>query len=137
MTSGTELIPLHQAELHNWMRVGMFLIGQIYADGKGRFADGTDIHTSNIVQIEGDLAHTKNTTYKLVNEYKGKAKYPPLTQEQVENLVRTAPERHRAMIERLDKDEAFQAMIRGEPHPAIERRRIIIEDYKKLIGETE
>jgi hypothetical protein len=47
---------------------GVTLIwGDIYNDTKGRFADGTHIHTSPIksVDFEEKVVHTKNSTYNL------------------------------------------------------------------------
>lgn len=43
------------------------LYGDIYGDRKGRFADGTNIHTSLIVKIDGDVALTLNSAYRLID----------------------------------------------------------------------
>ena len=57
--------------LKNWelKRVGDAVVawGEIYNDVKGRFKDGTYIHTSRIVvaDLERGLIQTKNSVYKL------------------------------------------------------------------------
>lgn len=57
--------------LKNWrfQRVGNAVVawGEIYNDIKGRFKDGTSIHTSRIVvaDFERGLIQTKNSVYKL------------------------------------------------------------------------
>jgi hypothetical protein len=57
--------------LKNWelKRVGDVVVawGNIYNDVKGRFKDGTYIHTSRIVvaDLERGLIQTKNSVYKL------------------------------------------------------------------------
>ena len=57
--------------LKNWelKRVGDAVVawGKIYNDVKGRFKDGTYIHTSRIfvADLERGLIQTKNSVYKL------------------------------------------------------------------------
>lgn len=58
------------ATLKRWWRLGDFLIGNIYGDTKGRFADGTEVRTSRIagttpVLKQGDLVQTANSLYLL------------------------------------------------------------------------
>lgn len=42
------------------------VLGRILEDRKGRFPDGTHIHTSHVDRIEGDLVHTRNSVYRLI-----------------------------------------------------------------------
>ena len=58
----------YDAELHGCVAWGGGLLGRIYSDKKGRFADGTLVATSSIVEQVGDIVMTKNSTYKLVGE---------------------------------------------------------------------
>lgn len=39
--------------------------GDIYGDRKRRFADGTNVTTSTILSIDGDIIKTRNSTYKV------------------------------------------------------------------------
>jgi hypothetical protein len=60
----------YDAELHNVTStpvVGERLWGMIFADSKGRFADGTIAQISTIYAIQGDIISTAHTTYKLVD----------------------------------------------------------------------
>lgn len=61
--------PTHDAELRDWSvtNLGGRLIafGRIYGDRKGRFADGTEIRTSLVQSVTGDILQTRNTTYRL------------------------------------------------------------------------
>lgn len=52
--------------LENWeeMHNGSFA-GHVYGDTKGRFMDGTYIYTSTVLQWEGGVITTRNSTYKL------------------------------------------------------------------------
>jgi len=59
----------HDAVLKNWRfnGSGEYLIGEIYNDKRGRFADGGLIYTSKLkkVNFEKGFAVTQNTRYKL------------------------------------------------------------------------
>ena len=62
-------------ELHDWKKQpipgheGEFVIwGRVYNDSKGRWPDGHWIRTSLISRVEGDLAITLNSVYRLVGE---------------------------------------------------------------------
>lgn len=59
-------------ELHDWRKIEIddhFRIeGKIVGDVRQRFADGTTIHTSPIARMEGDLAITLNSVYRVVGE---------------------------------------------------------------------
>jgi hypothetical protein len=60
----------HDAEMHDLKSiptVGEQLRGYVYADSRGRFADGDEIVTSTVRAIEGNFIITKNTVYKIVN----------------------------------------------------------------------
>jgi len=62
------------AELHNVKFVNLsadakIAWGNVIGDSKRRFVDGTRIHTSLILKIEGDLIHTLNSVYRIVGEY--------------------------------------------------------------------
>lgn len=58
--------------LENWTiqkyPEGEIYWGSIYGDNKGRFLDGTFIHTSLVTSRAGDLIHTLNSTYILGKE---------------------------------------------------------------------
>ena len=57
--------------LENWWKDPFFKIvwGQIYDDIKGRFPDGTLIHTSDIVSWEDEyFINTLNSRYSLGNK---------------------------------------------------------------------
>jgi hypothetical protein len=64
------------AILENWHKVdvmdGEFIIyGQIFNDTRGRWPNGTPIHTSGIKNRKckkDDIVITRNSTYKLGNE---------------------------------------------------------------------
>lgn len=58
----------HDAELRNWAEWNGRYAGNIYGDRKGRFTDGTYVHTSPAVSVEGDILTTRNTVYKLVDK---------------------------------------------------------------------
>jgi hypothetical protein len=58
----------YDAELHGYAAWDGRLLGRIYGDKKGRFADGTLVTTSLVVEQVGDIVTTKNSTYKLVGE---------------------------------------------------------------------
>lgn len=62
------------AELRNWTKVsygGKTVIqGDIYGDTRMRFGDGTFVSTSFVERIEGDVAFTRNSVYRLVGESK-------------------------------------------------------------------
>lgn len=71
----------HTAELRNWSRDeysdSYIYLGDIYGDKKGRWRDGTHIHTSKVVKQEEDefgniLVTTLNSTYFLPREFKRK-----------------------------------------------------------------
>lgn len=61
------------AELRNWLLLGnvegkRWAIGDIFNDSKNRFKDGTEVRTSSIVEIKGDIIVTRNSVYRLVGE---------------------------------------------------------------------
>lgn len=39
--------------------------GHIFGDIKGRFADGSFIHTSHVLKRKGKIIHTMNSVYRL------------------------------------------------------------------------
>lgn len=47
--------------------------GQMYGDAKNRFADGADIHTSRILEREGNIIRTRNSVYE-IEEFKPEPK---------------------------------------------------------------
>jgi hypothetical protein len=55
----------HDAVLKQAGWVGKSLVGKVYEDKKKRFEDGTEIFTTEVTQISGDLYKTKNTIYKV------------------------------------------------------------------------
>lgn len=61
-------------ELHGWVKVhtrdgeNFVIWGNIYNDIHGRFPDGYWIRTSLIARIEGDIAVTLNSNYRLIGE---------------------------------------------------------------------
>ena len=61
--------PKFDAELHGYRshttQSGFILEGKIYGDKKQRFDDGERIYTSLVVKLDGDLAYTRNSVYKL------------------------------------------------------------------------
>ena len=57
--------------INDWVKSGQVIYGKIYGDTRGRFPDGTQIRTSKIDSIEGDIVYTQNSVYKLGN-YVGK-----------------------------------------------------------------
>ncbi len=58
------------ARIENWVKVGNVIYGEIFEDSKGRFKDGDGIVTSKLVSVDGDVAKTLNSTYKLGVPYK-------------------------------------------------------------------
>lgn len=60
-----------QARIENWVSVGDVIYGEIFEDSKGRFKDGDGIVTSRLVSVDGDIAQTVNTVYKLGVPYRG------------------------------------------------------------------
>lgn len=44
------------------------ITGNIYGDVNLRFADGQEVTTSLVTDIDGDIASTLNSTYRLVGE---------------------------------------------------------------------
>lgn len=60
----------YDAVIKNYVRKGDVIWGYIYDDSKGRFADGTFIHTSKIVSIDGDILKTRNSVYILEKSFK-------------------------------------------------------------------
>lgn len=54
-------------KLEQWSKDPMFNIywGYVYGDTKGRFRDGTWIHTSSVVKVEDGFVHTLNSLYEL------------------------------------------------------------------------
>ncbi|MGV1754750.1 hypothetical protein [Agrobacterium sp. CG674] len=41
------------------------VMGQIYDDARGRFPDGHQINTSEVLDVKGDIVTTKNSTYRI------------------------------------------------------------------------
>jgi hypothetical protein len=39
--------------------------GQIYGDAGNRFEDGTQINTSEVISVDGDLVTTRNSVYRI------------------------------------------------------------------------
>lgn len=39
------------------------LVGNIYGDTKGRFPDGKQVGTSEVVEVKGNIVQTRNSTY--------------------------------------------------------------------------
>lgn len=39
------------------------LVGNIYSDAKGRFPDGKQVGTSEVVEVKGNIVQTRNSTY--------------------------------------------------------------------------
>ncbi len=62
--------PMYPGEL-----VGNNINGDIYGDRKGRFADGTNVTTSRVVEVDGDIVVTRNSVYRVV----WIPRYAPLT----------------------------------------------------------
>lgn len=62
------------AELHNWAKAHFdektVIQGYIFGDTRGRFSDGTLVTTSSVTRIEGDVAFTRNSAYRLMGESK-------------------------------------------------------------------
>lgn len=44
------------------------IAGDIYGDVRGRFEDGEAIFTSTVEDITGDIAKTKNSTYRFTTK---------------------------------------------------------------------
>jgi hypothetical protein len=69
----TEL-PVITGELRDWHKVtynGKTIIsGVILGDIRQRFRDGTTVWTSNVTLIDGDLAYTLNSVYRLIGPEK-------------------------------------------------------------------
>lgn len=60
----------YDAEISDWVNGGGVILGVIHGDKKGRFKDGTHIHTSTIEPYdqflcEGAVITTKNSKYLL------------------------------------------------------------------------
>ena len=63
----------YTARLENWLLVMLtkktaIIYGECYEDEKGRFPDGSFIHTSKVIPKkykEGDVVETLNSTYLL------------------------------------------------------------------------
>lgn len=70
----SETIEIH-GTLERWAEDKKYNViwGFIYGDTKGRFRDGTWIHTSNIVERKGKIIKTLNSTYKLGKKFKPRA----------------------------------------------------------------
>ena len=48
-----------------YLTTGGYVVGNIYGDVRGRFPDGSLIHTSFVVRQEGDLIFTLNSVYRV------------------------------------------------------------------------
>lgn len=55
-------------KLENWYKSGKLVWGNVY--GNPKFEDGTWVHTSNVLKVEGRTIKTMNSTYDLglINE---------------------------------------------------------------------
>lgn len=53
------------ARLEDWYVNGDSLVGTIYNDNKGRFADGTTFQTSSVTSQNSKICRTRNSTYEL------------------------------------------------------------------------
>lgn len=67
-----EAAPQITGTLHNWSKLtapsgATFYFGEITGDTKGRFADGTEIRTSEVMNRQGDIIFTWNSVYRLAN----------------------------------------------------------------------
>ena len=53
--------------LENWVKDRIFKIywGNIYGDVRGRFVDGTRIHTSDVEYVKDNKVYTLNSIYEL------------------------------------------------------------------------
>jgi hypothetical protein len=53
--------------LENWVKDRIFKIywGNIYGNVRGRFVDGTRIHTSNVEYVKDNKVYTLNSIYEL------------------------------------------------------------------------
>lgn len=60
----TKEVEIH-GTLENWRPYYGRIIGNIYNDTKGRFADGAEVMTSIMKHKEGNIAFTMNSNYKL------------------------------------------------------------------------
>lgn len=62
----------YDAELRDWAYTENMGIGQyhgyIYGDKKGRFEDGTYVHTSKVIELSGDIVQTQYSKYKLIEK---------------------------------------------------------------------
>lgn len=56
-------------KLENWYKGGKLVWGNIY--GNPRFEDGTWVHTSTVLKVEGRTITTKNSVYELGEIDKG------------------------------------------------------------------
>lgn len=53
----------YDAELRSAIHTNGQLYGYIFNDKKGRFKNGQYVMTSYVVKIDGNIYHTKNSTY--------------------------------------------------------------------------
>lgn len=56
---------LRNAVRYFWNHKSYSIVGQVYGDTKGRFADGAEITTSKVLSEEGNVVITRNSIYEV------------------------------------------------------------------------
>jgi len=84
---------LNDCSIHKWYDTKFYVLTGTVAskDSKGRFRVGTQIRTSYILKVEGDLVITRNSIYK-VNSWKGD-KTPDILKD-INELTKNAKEEY-------------------------------------------
>lgn len=91
---------LNDCSIHKWYDTKFYVLTGTVAskDSKGRFKVGTQIRTSHILKVEGDLVITRNSLYK-VNSWKGD-KTPDILKD-INELTKGSEDRYKALIDDL------------------------------------